>query len=111
MLMRITLSQQEHGVSFGNIIIPKENVRSKILQGLNKKQLETLKKDLIEQQKNPVNAIIDNDLLGLKAKIFCQFRLKNFKENYKQYPFLESKENFLKRIITICDEYKKQLDL
>lgn len=108
--MRITVSQQEQGVSFESIIIPKDKVRSKILRNLNKKQLEVLKKDLIEQQKNPVNAIIDNGFLGLKAKIFCQFRLKTFKEDYKQLTFLESNEKFLKRIIAKCNEYKKQLD-
>lgn len=109
--MKITELKQKHEISFSKIIIPKKNVRSKILRSLNEKQLEVFKRDLIAQQTNPVNAIIDNSLLGLKAKIFCQFRLKSFKENYKQFPFLESNKIFLKRIISKCNEYKKQLDL
>lgn len=109
--MRMTEIKQKHQISFSKIIIPKKSVRSKILRSLNEKQLKDFKRDLIEQQTNPVNAIIDNSLLGLKAKIFCQYRLNNFKENYKQYPFVESNKIFLKRIIAKCNEYKKQLNL
>lgn len=109
--MKITDSQLNNKISFGKIIIPKEEVRVKILKGLNEKQLTTLKKDLIEQESNPVNAVIYNSFIGLKARIYSQFRLKIFKEDYKQKPFLESKEEFLKRIINKCNEYKKQLDL
>ena len=109
--MKITDSQLNNKISFGKIIIPKEEVRVKILKGLNEKQLTTLKKDLIEQESNPVNAVIYNSFIGLKAKIYSKFRLENFKEDYKQKPLLESKAEFLKRIINKCNEYKKQLDL
>ena len=109
--MKITDSQLNNKISFGKIIIPKEEVRVKILKGLNEKQLTTLKEYLIEQESNPVNAVIYDNFFGLKAKIYSQFRLKNFVEDYKQKPFLESKEEFLKRIINKCNEYKKQLDL
>lgn len=97
--------------TFGAIIVPKDEVRSRILRSFNENQLKVLKRDLLEQQNNPVNAIIDRGLLGLKAKIWCEYRLKNFKEDYMQIPFFESNENFLKRIITKCNEYKNQLDL
>ena len=48
-------------------------------------QLTTLKKDLIEQESNPVNAVIYDNFFGLKAKIYSQFRLKNFVEDYKLF--------------------------
>ena len=109
--MKIADSQLNNKISFGKIIIPKEEVRLKILKRLNEKELTALKKELLEQQSNPVNAVIYNSFLGLKAKIYSHFRLENFIEDYKQKPFLESKGEFLKRIINKCNEYKKQLDL
>lgn len=110
--MNIPTSQSysKNNLSFRAIIIPNENVRTKILKGLDEKQLQTLKKDLLEQKNNPVNAIIDKGKLGLKAKIFCQYRLKDFVEDYKQIPFFESNRKFLNRIIKKCNEYKKQLN-
>ena len=107
--MKITESLSNNKISFGKIIIPKEEVRLKILKGLDKKQLKSLKTDFMEQENNPVNAVIYNSFLGLKAKIYSQFRLENFKEDYKQKP-LESKVEFLKRIIKKCNGYKAQLN-
>jgi len=108
--MKIISLNHEQKASFGAIYVPKERVRSKILQSLNKKSLGSLKIDLVEQQQNPVNAIIDKGIFGLKASFFCQYRLKNFKEDSMQYLF-ESNEKFLKRIIAKCNEYKKQIDI
>ena len=73
------------------------------------KEITGLKEILIKQNNNPVNAYIGLDKDRLTAKIFCPYRLKNFKENYKQIPFFESNLNFVKRIAKKCDEYKAQL--
>lgn len=108
--MRITTLQSKNNTSFGTIIIPKAKVRSKIIRGLDENQLQWWRKKLLEQAYNPVSAIIDESWCGLKAKIFSHYRLDNFKEDYKQIPFLESDEKFLKRIIAKCDEYKAQLN-
>ena len=111
--MTIKLPQElsPNSTQFKAIIIPKEKIRRNILNKLNETQLTELKTILQEQQKNPVNAIIDSKNLYLNAKIFCQYRLQNFKEKYKQIPFLESKLDFIKRVIKKCDEYKKQLNI
>ncbi|MBR3890434.1 hypothetical protein IKJ53_07950 [bacterium] len=106
--MKIT-STQQNNTSFGKIIVPRDSVRSKILKGLNSEQVASLKKDLLAQQDNPVNAIIDHGKWGLKAKLFCQYRLKGFKEELTQKPVVESTLDFVNRIMKKCDEYKKQL--
>ena len=111
--MKIITSQPSfiNNISFGTIIVPKESVRLKILHSLNEKQIKILKKALTEQKNNPVNAVIDKNLFGLKAKIFCQYRLKNFVEEYNQRLFFESNTDFIHRIINKCNEYKSQLNL
>lgn len=57
-----------------------------------------LKQNLLEQQTDPVNAIIDSVLLVLKAKNLCLFRLKDFQEDSHQNPILESKYSFITRV-------------
>ncbi len=111
--MYITTSKpvSANNIAFGRIIIPDGKVRSKILNELSEIEMSALKQDLLQQQNNPVDAIIQKGKCGLKAKLVCQYRLKNFKENYKQIPLLESSKEFLKRIIKTCNEYKKQLNL
>lgn len=101
---------KKNNTSFGKIVFPDEDIRKKILKGLTENQLDSLKKGLLNQQNNPIHAIIGQNKCGLNAKIFCEYRLKNFKEYYRQIPFFESNINFIKRIIKKCDEYKKQLD-
>lgn len=98
-------------ITFGTIVVPEEDVRSNILHKLNEKQLKKLKVDLIHQQSNPVNAVIYKNNKHLTAKLYCQYRLKNFKDKYTQYPIFESNINFVKRILKICSDYKKQLKL
>ena len=108
--MKIT-STQPNNTSFGAIIVPRDSVRSKILKGLNSEQLSALKKDLLAQKDNPVSAIIDHSNWGLKAKLSCQYRLKGFKEDYKQAYPVESNLSFVQRVIKKCDEYRKQLNI
>lgn len=108
--MKIT-SMQTNNTSFSAIIVPRDSVRSKILKGLNSEQMSALNKDLLAQRDNPVSAIIDNSNWGLKAKLSCQYRLKGFKEDYKQVYPVESNLSFVQRIIKKCDEYRKQLNI
>ena len=96
--------------NFQAIVIPESIVRKKILKNLAENEITSLKEILIKQNNNPVNAYIGLDKDRLTAKIFCPYRLKNFKENYKQIPFFESNLNFVKRIAKKCDEYKAQLN-
>ena len=110
--MKVIQSQNNNlnNISFSKITIPDEKTCNKILRRLNENQLSKLRNSLISQQNNPVNAVIIKNKFGLKAKLYCQYRLKNFIETYNQIPFLESNESFLKRIIEKCNEYKKQLE-
>ena len=96
-------------INFQAIVIPESIVRKKILKNLAEKEIIDLKKVLIKQKDNPVNAYIKLSKNSLTAKLECQYRLKNFKENYVQTPFFESNLNFIKRIAKKCDEYKAQL--
>lgn len=105
------LNSKSNNTSFSAIIVPEKNVRAKILLGLNNNKLKQLQTNLVEQQANPVDAFITSENNRLKAKISCGYRLKNFKEYYKQIPFFESNIKFLNRIIKRCNEYQKQLNL
>ena len=70
------ISKTKNSTSFGAIIVVEQKVQKKILKGLNVSQLKALKKDLLEQQKNPVNALVYGDFFRLKAKIFFSYRYK-----------------------------------
>lgn len=108
--MKITITKTNN-TSFGTIIIPQKKVSTKIIQKLGDEQIQNLINNLIEQRNNPVNAIISQGLFGLKAKLTCNYRLRNFIEDYNQKPLIESNKAFLIRIINKCNEYKKQLNL
>ena len=103
------IDSKSNNKAFKAIIVPDKTIRTKIVQGLKKKQIKELTTDLIKQQSNPVDAFINAKSNRLSAKLYCPYRLKNFKENYTQIPFFESNLGFLKRIIKKCDEYKSQL--
>ena len=106
--MQITNSNTNN-INFKTIIVPDKSVRTNILRSLNNKQLNSLKTELINHTSNPVDAIISSEKNRLKAKLYCPYRLKNFKENYKQFFFFESNVHFLKRIMKKCNEYYNQL--
>ena len=86
--MKITITKTNN-TSFGTIIIPQKKVSTKIIYKLGDEQIQNLINNLIEQRNNPVNAIISQGLFGLKAKLTCNYRLKNFIEDYNQKPLIE----------------------
>ena len=96
-------------INFQAIVIPESIVRKKILKNLTEKEIIVLKEILIKQKNNPVNAYIGLDKSRLTASLQCEYRLKDLKENYKQWLFFESNLNFVKKIAKKCDEYKAQL--
>lgn len=106
--MKISLSGQNN-TNFKSIIVPDKIVSVKILKNLDEKRLIDFKNVLIKQKSNPVNAYIGLNKNRLTATLHCEYRLKDFKENYKQIPFFESNLSFIKRIAKKCDEYKAQL--
>ena len=105
--MKINLLNKNN-TNFESIIVSESATRNKILKNLTEKEIINLKNILIKQKNNPVNAYIGLDKNRLTARLQCEYRLKDFKENYKQIPFFESSLNFIKRIAKICDKYKKQ---
>lgn len=100
----------KNNINFQAIIISESIVRKKILKNLAEKELNNLKEILINQQTNPVNAFIRIDKNKLTASLHCEYRLKDFKENYRQIPFFESNLNFIKRVTKKCNEYRSQID-
>ena len=100
----------KNNINFQAIIIPKNIVRKKILKNLSEKEIIGLNEVLIKQENNPVNAYIGLDKNRLTASLQCEYRLKDFKEKYKQIPLIESNVSFIKRIARKCDEYKAQLE-
>lgn len=107
--MQITDSKYNNQ-NFKAIIVPNKTIRTKIVQGLKEKQIKELKAQLTKQLLNPVDAYISTKNNRLNAKLYCPYRLNDFKENYSQFPLFETNLGFLKRIIKKCDEYKKQLE-
>ena len=103
-------SQNQSNTNFKSIIIFDNDARTRILNSLDKKGIVNLKNILIKQQSNPVNAFIGIDKNKLTASLHCEYRLKDFKENYRQIPFFESNLNFIKRIAKKCNEYRSQID-
>lgn len=94
---------------FKSIIIPNDIARKKITENLASREIIDLKNILIKQKNNPINAYIGLDKNRLTASLQCEYRLKDFRENYKQWLFFESNLSFIKRIAKKCDEYKTQL--
>lgn len=99
----------QNNTNFKSIIVPDKIVSARILKKLDERKLTDLKSVLIKQKNNPVNAYISLDKSRLTASLQCEYRLKSFKENYRQWFFFESDINFIKRIAKKCDEYKSQL--
>lgn len=106
--MKVSLLSKNN-TNFKSIIVPDKIVSARILKNLDERKLIDLKNVLIKQKSNPVNAYIGLDKDRLTASLQCEYRLKDFKEKYKQIPFFESNLNFVKRIAKKCDEYKAQL--
>ena len=105
-----TLFSSVYSPSFGTVYVTDIKAQRVIRKNLNKKRLESLKKIMQEQQNNPVHAFISIGNGGrLQAKVFCPYRLRNFKEYYKQRPIIESYFSFLKRIVKVTDKYKMQM--
>ena len=100
----------KNNTNFKSIIVPDKIVSARILKNLDEKNLIDLKNVLIKQKSNPVNAYIGLDGKRLTASLQCEYRLKDFKEKYKQIPLIESNVSFIKRIARKCDEYKAQLE-
>lgn len=86
-------------------------VQKLLLTSLNSKELSTLSDLTQKQQNNSVHILLDskNGKL-LNASLMCPYRLKVFKAKYKQIPFFESKIHFIKRVTSVADKYKKQIE-
>ena len=101
-------SNNNSGIAFRALIVEPETL-SKIFKNLKTEQLIEFKNIVLEQNKNPIHIILNSPKNRLEASLYCQYRLKNFKEKYKQIPIIESQFNFIKRIVNKANKYKKQL--
>ncbi len=81
-----------------------------LLTSLNSKQLNTLSGYVKEQESNSVHILLTSAKGNrLKASLFCPYRIKDMKTDYKQIPVFESKFHFIKRVVKIADKYKQQI--
>lgn len=97
-------------LTFKGIHVTDPDVQKLLLTRLNPKQLGELSGLLKEQEDNSVHVFIDSkNGKRLEASMFCEYRIQDFKTEYKQRPFFESKLNFIKRVVGIANEYKKQI--
>ena len=94
--------------SFSAIYIYETEVQRLVLKNIKTKDFEKLKTITQENLKNPIDAFISSkNGKTLTAKIYCPYYIKNFKENYKQIPFFESKIAFISRMSKKINEYKQ----
>ena len=85
-------------------------VQKHLLTTLNPKQLNNLSKIAKSQEDNSVHILLTSAKGNrLKASLFCPYRIKDMKTDYKQIPVFESKFHFIKRVVKIADKYKQQI--
>lgn len=96
--------------AFNGIHVIDTDVQKLLLTSLNPKQLETLSELIKKQQDNSVHILLGSKNGNrLEANLMCAYRLQDFKTKYKQRLFFESKFNFIKRIVDVAEQYKKQI--
>ncbi len=105
-----TVNNQTKQQAFNGLHVVKPNVQKMLLTDLNNKHVGMLSKFIKEQENNSVHILLDSENgKSLKASLMCEYRMYNFKTEYKQVPFLESKIHFIKRIVETANKYKTQI--
>ncbi len=96
--------------SFQGLHVIDTKVQGLLLENLNPQQLNTLSTFVKEQESNSVHILLGaKNKNTLQASLLCNYRLKDFKTEYKQLPIFESKFHFIKRVIKIANGYKQQI--
>ncbi len=96
--------------SYKGLHVVNPYVQQFLLTSLKSKQLEELALLIKEQQNNSVHILLDSkDGKLLKASLISDYRIKDFKQKYKQFPIFESKIHFIKRVVNIANNYKQQV--
>ena len=96
--------------NFKGLHVIDTDVQKLLLKELSSKQLKQLSNYVKEQENNSVHILLDSkNNVQLRATLQCPYRLQNFRPEYKQFFPFESKFHFIKRIVNIANEYKKQI--
>lgn len=102
-------SQNQSRQSFMGLHVIDTKVQKLLLTSLNSKQLGTLSSMIKEQENNSVNILLEGSGNRLNASLHSAYRIKDFKTEYKQIPFIESKMHFIKRVVAVANNYKQQV--
>lgn len=106
----LPISSYNNNSTFKGLHVTNPDVQKLLLTKLNSKQLDELSQIIKEQQNNSVHILLDSkNGKRLDAFLVCLYRIQDFKTKYKQIPLLESKFNFIKRIVNVANEYNRQL--
>lgn len=106
----LPISSYNNNSTFKGLHVTNPDVQKLLLTKLNSKQLDELSQIIKEQQNNSVHILLDSkNSKRLDASLVCLYRIQDFKTKYKQIPLLESKFNFIKRIVNVANEYNRQL--
>ena len=103
-------SNSKSSQSFKGLHVTNPKVQKLLLKSLDNKQIETLSNIVRNQENNSVHILLDSkNGQTLNASFFCPYRIKNFKTEYKQFPIIESKMHFIKRVAKTANKYKEQI--
>lgn len=103
-------SNSSSSQAFKGLHVTNPKVQGLLLKSLDAKQIETLSNITKNQENNSVHILLDSkNGRTLNASFFCPYRIKNLKTEYKQFPIVESKMHFIKRVAKIADKYKEQI--
>lgn len=102
-------SQNQSRQSFMGLHVIDTKVQKLLLTSLNSKQLGTLSLMVKEQDNNSINILLGASGNRLQASLHSAYRIKDFKTEYKQIPFIESKMHFIKRVVKVANKYKQQV--
>lgn len=103
-------SNSKSSQSFKGLHVTNPKVQKLLLKSLDNKQIETLSNIVKNQENNSVHILLDSkNGQTLNASFFCPYRIKNFKTEYKQFPIIESKMHFIKRVAKTANKYKEQI--
>lgn len=87
-----------------------DKTTAKLITSVKKRHLDYLEKTITEQLENPIDVKFGSKFgMFLTATVNSIYRIKNFKEHYKQKPIIESRIAFIKRVVDQVNEYKAQI--
>lgn len=109
-IQKINQTNNSSQPAYKGLHVMDPKVQKQLLTTLNPKQLNNLSKIAKSQEDNSVHILLDSkNGKQLNASLYSPYRIKDFKTEYKQVPFLESKMHFIQRVANTANKYKQQI--